>query len=496
MSDWGRVFFGSLFGCLVVILLHPITRAVVIDPFIRPADSIWSLSSREVPDLNTSEGAAFAALLVAQDQEDGIPVSGTLLEPIEAALRREARTDPENAFWLHAQVAILPLSDADLRMLWLRSANCKRWDDLQSGRIRRVANGDRPWRAALFVNERSRVLVDKIVEYAEGVLRTSSLSGEDLKFRIETIRIARVMRDGSRSIALGERSVYLMNRASRPPGAAQVLTVSNRLRQRQLFLDAVERELPGEERLQVERTLVDTDSWVRLLDDDNVGPLRRMVLLLAGIAAVFPAAALLSGGAGAIVGLLGAGLRRVPAILRPPWILFVSVAMGAGTFLGSGSALAGMASSLCLSLFAFRRDALRRAEPMVETRGILLLLTTGLPFLGCLLFFFSGQSALAPIFNPTYPEVWVNLVGEPALVWVAVVLVCLTLGAVPLVSLRQRHDPALLAGPILQRFGFGIATLGLVLSVLGTLATLAIESQFSDSTWRLVQNEPVYFLSR
>ena len=200
--------------------------------------------------------------------------------------------------------------------------------------------------------------------------------------------------------------------------------------------------------------------------------------------------------AGAVLYGLGLAVDRAwggEKLLKWPYVLAITVLLGAlGTAL-TRDLFAGLTTALCAAFLGVTPPHVRRNRP--EDLGplftflvIVLAMLFGLTSIGFLLGTTPAASGLLPVLG--VPGDYYN---TPLLLGLAAVFLGLLLLAVPMWGLAQRLAVPHVLSLALRRFGASLAVGGLALGIILTPLVVYADRELAHTMNQLVGNEPLYY---
>ncbi len=509
MSAGVRLFFGALLGALIALLAVGTSRQVILDPWIRPhpssviQNSPWSARSADQgPPPRSVEAAAFSLLLACEELSERRTLRPTDRALLRDVARAQADREPENAFWRQMQALLEPDLVA-ARKAWFRAARSNAWNDFQSQRLATMGSelaaqsgGERSWHYAVLARERSASHVQRLIGLSDDLMAQCKNSEEALALQVATIENANLIRRGSRSLLVGERALRMLETAVSGTDS-QVLVAPRRREVARLQLELA---LGAEARGRVAKIFRESDSWSAFMRSPEVTDRREQLWRSSLLWNVIPAGTF----AACLIGLLIAGfgtlMLRVPAmqaIFRTPWVLVLAVLASGVMFLLSNLPAAAIAAALTLSLFVFIKPQRRSAvQTGLEAGARFQMALLALPLLAALSFLVAGILPVTQAMDFAFVDPFVQLVGTPSMLWLALMLSLVALGTAPLWAWIWKREPSRVAALVLQELGVAMAGLSIVALLVMTPLSILAERETSDALSKILMNEPNYILSQ
>jgi len=514
MTPLQRSLAGFGLGAACTLAILPATR-----PFFRlPIEPTSGVSVQAdtkswrklLPNPTTLSNAAIWAQHICKRVNARGSFSFAERQSAELVLRRAAAADPENSFW--PQVFAVYLSHigqpSKAAAMWKEASGRRFWMDFQTEhlleyrpRLAWLTKGNYAWHLAYLTRERSLESVRAVERYARRRLGQSRLDpGPGIELRFQTIRNGDLIRKGAGSIAAGRVGADLVDLAAYPPELTSVSRPKRLILGRtQLingFLQTKRPDLANE----AFRIFRNTDGWTTLLTEDETEG-QFATLAVAGVAvSILPAAmvfAALNGGILLLAQLLRTRLGPPRASFAPAWLAVVALAASGTAWLTSRNFIVSAVLALAVMFLGVTPEKVRRTED--ADLGPLFAFVCGfaavvsLALVSVILFGIStpGVALLAPM------DVASETIGNPrffaGLLTIVASVICLI---APLYAVVYRVPTPKVFGQLMQRFSriwlFG----GVGLALIGTGLSVAANERLEAHLGRLLQDEPVYYLSR
>lgn len=516
MSRLARGLLGGLLGAILVLLAYPFTRNTLIGPVMAlgPSPALASsglVASRPYHDvrLNDRIGSSFGLLLACREMGSGRKIATDETKQLVRAAQKQFEAEPENAFWPQMMAVLLRRSDPELsRHYWLRASRLSRWDDGQGARLRlllRQMEGELqssgPWVTVPLYEDRLDYHVVLLRNYAEQFANEPVKSEPDMLLnRVTSIRNAKLIRDGSRKQEIGALAIEAIFSCTSGQPFRRTSSYRQLLQERQHLLDRLQSHKLLAERAEMESIYRSSDAWTNIVDSDTTQKIRSQLFLEAYLFSVLPPALLLVLGPGLLLASLGFLLERaapLQAIFLPSIFPFVGIAIGAGTYLGSGLTMAGIACTACCALYLISPKNLRRqASPSLERPALYLVVLFALLCTITLTLWMMQFPASTVHCLPLIRSLDQSLVGSSAHPWIILVLLCLLLALAPIWSFKVKKPVPEVATALIMQLGITLCLTAAIGAVAATLACVVFERNHGDTLWRLLLNEPNFRMSR
>ncbi len=232
MSPWRRALIGGALGSLLVLLIHPISRAYY-QSFLRLGDSSFLNTTqvlpenvRRLPEPKTASEAAYVFLVAAEAEQRGEKLAKRDFTRLLLLAEAWSKAEPDNAFWKQMQsIYLLRLKRQDESIeQWERAAQALKWDNYQNARLRTIVDGltaesraTLGWHWAYAYHRRSQAIAQQILRHARTV--KDLLPGNEsrgLELRYATLLNGVLLREGARSNATGLVGHEIVELASYP----------------------------------------------------------------------------------------------------------------------------------------------------------------------------------------------------------------------------------------------------------------------------------------
>jgi tetratricopeptide (TPR) repeat protein len=520
MIGWQRALLAFLLGALMLLMVHPASRALY-------AAGVWKLGPCEtlrtsplvlannrpyLPDNPTPVSRDQTNVLVAALwMQASVEVGGIGREDyqkLREVARRQAEVDPNNAFWRQMQSKFeyrLGNRQQALR-LWSMAARADTWNDYQSDVLAQlVAEMGREygqamaWHFALAYPRRSSHIAGRLEEYGKALLAQAPLDTEEgARIRLDVLLNGRLMRDGSRAYSVGRFGANLVQLAPLPAADSEP-RVREIKEARGVFYQSLRRFGLAGEVGAAESAFNTNEFWLAMA---STGPsseaalYRWMAMAAAGVPGALVWVAIL-GGVIAGVGQLVLRCPRCHVLFSQPLIAVPATLGGILGYLLTASPGAAIMISLGIAIQPGGRSVARSALPTdVGWVGKLALPISVILLLLGLSTAILAQSAptayVLPVVEPEGGPVRAMLGSSAFLLGV----VFLLFGVVGLFADRLRYSAAKVAGVGMVRVGSYLAIVALAAAVLvGPVAVLA-DAKAKSFLQPAMLNEPLHDLAR
>lgn len=512
MNVFGRVAIGAALGALATLLLHPASR-----------NRLYSGLFNWGPSSVTQRGPELLANLDRLPQPKSIDDASLWMEA--GALRILARRtttarewqsfirtaqagatlEPDNAFWPQME-AVFCLARGDRPTGWAHwraAARRTRWDDGQTRRLEEYAqrlqqaHGRASWVYIPAYDARTTNTSRVIEWFARDLVRATNLkSARDLELRHATVVNGRLMREGARSIRVGEVALAIVELSSYPPDLLSITSPRKLLIARSDLYHALlsqKWEVRAEE---VDRAFRENDGWFGFPTAQEAETDVRIAgfsVLLANSSGTISLAIALFG---LILGVIGALLRRLDLTAKPRWTSVAVVALLAAIivwFLTEAWLPTMLIAASVMSLMASPENIRRRA---VVNAGYLHGFSLGVVGLGlALALAVSILIGTTPGYECLNSIPWITelLSTSGEAVSVAAILLAIFIGMSPAFAWVHRFSTLQIVARSADRLGRALLIVGIGLAIVSAPIALVTDRELGSRLAQLVNNEPVYY---
>jgi len=513
MNRLRRIGIGALIGAILTLALHPISRRYVLTPFTEIGRSqamgqtLWLPRNLNV--LPVPRDTLIASVWMQTGAE--ILVAGRTISPgdldrlIEVA-EASAKGDPDNAFWPQIDAVFLLKAGKKERAIqqWLRASHATQWNDYQSHRLQRVKEDLQPvdggpmaWHAAAAYFQRSTAGT-RAFEWMLRSFFKLQLSGPDeLQLRIATLRNGRLIREGARSVIVGDYGANMIEVAAQPLQLRPKQTPKEQILARYDFVASVR---PFGERIveEVDDAYRTNDAWFALAVPTQAQESAKGYSAAAILLACIPGILL----GIAIVGLVLRGIvflfEEMPksqALLQPPIAPILGIFAGIALYMQTGLALAAIAVAMCFGFLAYEPARVRKHRPERLGAGFSVAVTS-LSVLFAILIggFWLGMSAPCQEILPNLPVPVDAFGGNTLLLSLAALVLSLLLLAAPGWAIVERVPTPFATVVTLREFSRRLFWGAIIASVIATPLAVYLDNQVQESMTVLLTNEPARYL--
>jgi hypothetical protein len=514
MSRWRKIGVGALAGALLTLLLHPVSSRYMLTAFHRlgPCPELrqtpWLPRNLDV--LPTPEDTLVAGLWMQSGAEilvRGKRIDGPDLWRLVAVAEAAAKGDPDNAFW--PQMETVFRWEAKDRQgalqAWLRGSRLGQWNDYQSRRLERVRRtlsesdgGPMSWHSAAAYYQRSLASARAIERVARLLFERLALQGEAYReLRLATVSNGRLLREGSRSVAVGTVGANMIEFAASPDRSPAASSPRERILARFALISEV-RQIGMREADLVAVAFNTNDAWAALahpnLARENARRQASWAILLAAAPGVLLGVSLI----GLLLRLGALALERSPrlrALLQPPAAPILGVLLGAAIYWHTQVALLAIAVAMCFGFLAY--GPVRTRKRPVERLGMgFALVISGLAAAFALSVgaFWIGLSSPA---HEIVPELNLTLDvfgGNSIFLILSLLVLSLILVAAPAWAIAERVPTPQATVLAFRDFSRHLAWGGAVLAVLAAPTAVYFDGQVRALMEQLLTNEPTHYL--
>ncbi len=504
MTRTGRALLGATFGAALTLLIHPASRPYLFSSLLSPTDRT-SPAQEEIPD-NVVDLSDWM-IAIGDKFASRNRITSLELENAISAASRGRRLDPKNAYWEQMLACLYHLrgDEAEAVTHWIAAAQLDTWNDYQSvqllkerDRISREFGAKESWQLSYVYYQRNKKAVTLIAAYAHRLLATSPLdTREGLLMRTNNVLNGALLRQGSRSILIGNEGAKMSEDACQPPNATRFTTAKHHT----LFLQRIKmqndlRQLGSAELAErVHKIYNESDGWQALENSDDAKSVAAEFSYLGLLYVGLPSVLLVTGITGLCLWLLGHSLRRVERIQMMPASL-AGVALALVAYLITLLPLAAIATFLCCAFLTLGPKRERRIR--IDDLGPMFSFTISalaLAFMVLFGAFVIGGGAPAVALLPFLEVPAEYFGGSGVLMGLAVIIIAITLLLAPLFATALRIGSGFVLSLALKKFGAFLGYVSLVGIVVATPICIYLDRNNSESLGRLVSSEPVYYLT-
>lgn len=512
MSPWRRALIGVALGSLVVLMLHPASRPFFA-AYLRLGDSRWLASTDLLPEGVTLvrepaslDEAAYAMLVAAEAEMRGEDLKQEDYRRLSRLAIEWQRKDPDNGFWLQMNSLFLARMDRTEASdaAWKAASRAVRWDDYQTPRLRKIADGLQAesgaalaWQWAYLYERRSHAAPMLLLRHARSIRDRSPVDTSDgLEMRYATLLNGVLLRDGARSNRTGQIGVDMVELASYPAKLAVEVSQKKLLLARQALSNRFRDIGRPEEANRVDVGFRDNDAWIALVRPEEAPKraehLARLSLLTASAAGV----ALLLGLFGALIALFGWAIERssrLQVIFTSAVAPVVGLLLAIVTYLATELVFPSLWAVLCLTFFAFTPEYTRKVVPGdLGPMFRFTLLVLGIALAALVGWFLLGLGAPGVRLMPLLGVPREYGTGSTLILGLSGIIFGMVLLTAPAWGIVQRFPPPRLAGLALREFGIGILVASVAAAMIVGPIAITTDSGLEGELSQLAQNEPLY----
>jgi hypothetical protein len=513
MNGGARLAVGIALGGLLMLILHPISRAFI---FYRVQPDRATPIVKVSP-LITPRPASFAALLMQNTLPEGFfasarQVSEELVNNPVAKLDNEqyergkdlfgraANLDSDNAFWpqLSAAIAVRATKTQEALHFWESASKKSKWDSGQREELLTLWNkiateeGHRfAWQGLLALHYRKD-------DWILAIARTAgALKDSNVKTKIITIINASLIRDGASSIQAKRLACQIAYHAAGiPTDELQGFTPSEREKSEAQFLDEVSQKIGPDAATRIRIEMRRNAGWMALLmPSHEVQQIQNTTQIISILSSNMPSSVFIGAVLMSLVGGVGWCFSRCFGQIPHPDPKWVYLFSGLTAILAFTIFQAWPLSIWFLVLGAMiaTPNIIRREKPKeLNTSQTLLLTTIGLTavsFFIAAIFFSSPSIRIALTIEP------VPWLGSMTILLCALGLIVLSF-TIPcaVIWARQTQAPVLTQiGMTLQHLGAKTATLCLLILIISTPTAIYFDNKVSQDVKKWIIDEAAAF---
>lgn len=436
----------------------------------------------------------------------GKDISKGDLERLIEVAGASGKGDPDNAFWPQIEAVFLWKSGKkeQATQQWLRASHATQWNDYQSHRLQRVRQdlqaidgGPMSWHAAAAYFQRSTAVPRAIEWMLRGIVKQGFHPPEEVQLRLATLRNGRLIREGARSVIVGDYGANMVEQAVLPFEIRPKGTPKDQILARYAFVASIR---PFGERtvLEVDEAFRTNDAWFALAVPTQAQESARKHSAASIFLACTPG--ILLG-----IALIGLALRGIvflfeempksQALLQPPIAPILGIFAGVAVYLQTGLALAAIAVALCFGFLAYEPARVRKHRPDRLGTGfraavIILSILFGVLIGG----FWLGVSAPGQEILPNLRVPVEAFGGNTLLLSLAALVLSLLLLAAPGWAIVERVPTPWATVVTLREFARRLFWGAMIGSVIATPLAVYLDNQIQESMTVLLTNEPARYL--
>ncbi|MEQ1821505.1 MAG: hypothetical protein ABL949_03260 [Fimbriimonadaceae bacterium] len=501
-----KLFAGTLVGACIALVVSGDVRSLWLAGFIVSRDPIQELAPPPLVAPKSPRETAQWVLLAAEKLQRKLEISSADWRKLDQVLADAARKDAGNAFWHQSRAAFEHhRGHADLALeAWSAGAKCNLWNDFQVGRTldqrRRLDSHLSAWSAAVAYGRESLAAAQLIELYARALVKTSPLTDHDgLERRFRILQNGDLIRKFARTVATGEVGARIVETAAYPSDMTPLagphklllarLDLQNKLKQRGMKIQA---EV-------AESAFRNKDGWAAYASEpvasNRINHLRWESMLTT----CAPGACLWAALAGAFLWLVGWATRvapRLAAIWRWPVCVVIGSSLGVVVILTTDFELAGLAFAGAFCFLGWRPLQVRPTidlpfGPLYR----LSLIVLGAMIALCVFGFAIGLSRVGWLLCEALQVPAEYYGASPILSGLAALTLGLLVGIAPTFGWAYRIDPARIASATFESTGRFILIGSLCVSIVMTPISMFLSARMNDDLSKMIENEPVFYLS-
>ncbi len=511
MNVWARVGVGAALGALATLLVHPISRA-------RLFSTLWSWGPSPVdlrlpdveqmhrlPEPKTLRDAHLWMQAGAQRILGRRPTTPREWDSFIQTARAGGVQQEDNALWPQMEAVFL-LAKGDRPQAWKRwqdAAKRTRWDDGHSAKLTSLsqelvrAHGDAAWVYIPAYGRRTTEIARTIEWFTRDLVRATGVTTtRDLELRYATVMNGRLMREGGRSIQIGEIAMATTELGTYPPDLMSISSPRKLLIARAELTAALREQGWAFRADEVDRTFRENDGWLGFPNTQEAERFAHQVGAAVLIANALGLLAATTAVMGALLWGLGLLVRHVPNPERPRWIPVSMTAATAGVlaYLATDAWLPPLllAASI-LSLAVSPGNVRRRAEVTLGYLHGMALVLTGIGLSVSLGLFALSQCTAGVESLPHLGWLSEVLTEHEVALSIAVYLLSVATGMSPAFAFVHRYSTLQIVGRSADRLGKAMMVGALVALIVGAPLALYVDRVLGRTLEQLVANEPIYY---
>lgn len=511
MNVWARVGVGAALGALATLLIHPISRP-------RLFSSLWNWGPSQVdlrsPDLDHLErlpepkSLRDANLWMQAGAHRILGRRKTTPREWDAFIQTAQAgsvEEPDNAMWPQMEAVFL-LAKGEREAAWVRwreAAKRIRWDDGQTVKLTSLSrelaktHGQAAWVSIPAYGRRSKEVARTIEWFARDLVRSTGVqSPRDLELRYSTVLNGRLMREGGRSIQIGEIAMATTELGTYPPDLMSISSPRKLLIARAELASALRAQDWGLRADEVDRTFRENDSWFGFPNAQEAERYAQDIGSLVLLANSWGLIAITTAIMGALLSIVGAILGRVPHPDRPrlvPLAIAATLA-AAGAFAVTGSWLPPLLlGAAILSLAVSPTHVRSRAEVTLGYLHGLALVLTGIGLGGSIGLLAISLSTAGVEALPHLGWASEVLADHDVAASIGIYLLSVAIGMSPAFALVHRYSTLQIVSRSADRLGKAMMVSALIVLIVGAPLALYADRVLGRTLEQLVANEPIYY---
>lgn len=506
MTLAAKLLIGAIIGACLALLVSSEVRAHWFAGWLISRNPVAEIAPTQLSKPDSMAESGQWVILAAERLQRKLPISKADWNKLDTVLARAVAVDRGNAFWLQMTAAFQHSRSrsAEALVTWKQAARGSRWNDYQTGKMlelrRRMDSHGSTWSAAVAYGRTSDAPTQLIEQYARYLIRQSSLDTENgLDRRYRTLQNGDLIRKFARSVQTGEAGAGIVEIAAYPSDLSPILGPHKLLLTRLEFQNKLRAYGMGIQAEVADRAFRNSDGWAAYANSSRSNGRVNQIRWQALFTDCGPGALLWV----AIVGLglwaLGWNSERSPRFARLwewPFCVMIGSFLGIMVILTTQFELAGLALAAAFCFLGWRPHLTR--DPADLPFGPLYrfsLLVLGVMIGVCVLGYAIGLSRVGWLLCDSL-EVPLEYYGaSPIFAGVAALTFGLLVGIAPAFGWAYRIDPTRIAAATFHAVGRALAISGIVGSIILTPLSMYISGQTSTDLTKILENEPLFYLS-
>jgi hypothetical protein len=511
MTATARACLGALFGALLTLVLHPVSRPFLTSGALHvPPERVSNCvdaNSGQPPPPHDLKGASLWLELAAERMVARYALKPGEVDTLVGIATHAADIDRQNGYWDQERAVFLSIAGRakEAADAWSRASRATSWNDYQADRMKgaraelaHMVGAQQAWQLAYVLHQKSEAPAFLIERYARSRLAQVGMdSRPDLATRYETLLNGNLITNGAKSVAIGSHGANIIELTAYPrnlmltPSPKRLWVGQNKL------LNQLEAVGMGEEAARSRTAFRSVEGWRAFTQRQDAQDLVEDLTAGSLVSGTFVSAcafATIVGGLFWVIGfLVTLRLGKRPK-LSAFFVLCTSLVLATLGIVFTNDLWAGLVGALAAAFLLAGPSNARNARP--EDLGPLFafLVMTMATITGVVVGAYAASRSAAGVALLPLLGVPPEYYSTPLLLGLASIFFCLLLVAVPLWALVQRLSTAHVLGLALRKLGayigFGALALGIVL---GPVAVY-LDRDFGQTLDELVGNEPVYYI--
>lgn len=512
MNVLGRVAAGAALGALVTLLLHPTSRPRLFGGLWNWGPSVETSKAEDLLDnlsrLPRPKTVSDASLWMEAGARRILarrPTTSREWESFIHTAQAGAVLEPDNAFWPQMEAVFLMANGKRLAAWasWGKGSRRARWDDGQTSRLEglskrlKSAHGDASWVWIPAYGRRTTDSARSIELFARDLVRSTDIKTRtDLELRYATVMNGRLMREGARSIRVGEVALAVVELGSYPPDLMSISSPRKLLIARADLFHALRAQGWTLRADETDRAFRDNDGWFGFPNADEAEASANLTgfgILLANSLGVVAAAIALAGTA---LVLLGRLLDRDSNTKQPrgPDLLVSAAAAGLLVwYLTKAWLPTTLIVASILSLIVSPSHTRTRATVTLGYLHGFALFITGLGLASAIAVIALTYSTPGVESLPHLGSAKELLDDRQSGTVIATVILSVTIGMSPAFAWVHRFSTTQIIANSSRRLGSALVVFALATLIIGAPLALYADKALGSRLAQLVSNEPVYY---